>query len=358
MVVRNYSSVAQQTTLTAGILGGAATIDVAATAGFPTSYPYTLALDYGSAAEELVDVTSAAGLTLSVTRGVDGTSAQSHSNGAVVKHVATGRDFADSRTHENATSGVHGVTGSVVGTSDTQTLGSKTLTSPTINGGALSGTFTGTPTLNGAVVLSGTPSISAGAALAGTFTGTPTFNGNVVFSASPNFSGTPTIGNFTNATHTHQTSAQGGGLDATAALNAAWTTYTPTWTSAGTAPAIGNGTLTGRYVKIGNIVHVRFTMIAGGTTTFGSTNNWTFALPVAATTSAPTFFGAGLVKTGTVNKVVSVVGAVVGASTMSLDVASGFADGTAAADGFIDNATPAAYTTSASIVFSGTYEAA
>lgn len=39
----------------------------------------------------------------------------------------------------------------------TQTLTNKTLTSPTINAGALSGTFTGTPTFSGAVVLSGSP---------------------------------------------------------------------------------------------------------------------------------------------------------------------------------------------------------
>jgi hypothetical protein len=44
----------------------------------------------------------------------------------------------DLTTHTGASTGVHGVTGSVVGTTDTQTLSSKTLTSPLVSGLALS----------------------------------------------------------------------------------------------------------------------------------------------------------------------------------------------------------------------------
>jgi hypothetical protein len=44
----------------------------------------------------------------------------------------------DLTTHTGASTGVHGVTGSVVGTTDTQTLSSKTLTSPVVSGLALS----------------------------------------------------------------------------------------------------------------------------------------------------------------------------------------------------------------------------
>lgn len=190
-----YSNAAIQTTLTGNVSAGGLSIGVVATTGFPTSYPYVLALDYGAATEELVTVTAAAGTTLTLgARGHSGTSAQSHSLGAVVRHVFHAGDATDFRTHEAATADVHGVTGALVGATQVQTLTNKTLTSPTINGGvhasggSFAGTFTGTPTfsgaltLSGAAVLSGTPSISNGAALSGTFTGTPTFSGNVTHS--------------------------------------------------------------------------------------------------------------------------------------------------------------------------------
>lgn len=146
---RFYSNTATQTTLSGSVSAGATSIQVAAVTGFPTSHPYTLAVDYGAAAEELVSVTAAAGTTLTVVRGYGSTSAQSHSIGAVVRHVVDAQDLTDFRTHEASTGAVHGLTGSIVGTSDTQTLSNKTLTSPTINGAALTGTVTGTSSFTG-----------------------------------------------------------------------------------------------------------------------------------------------------------------------------------------------------------------
>lgn len=62
-------------------------------------------------------------------------------------------------------------------------------------------------------------------------------------------------------------------------LYAAWTSYTPTWsTSNATQPAIGNGTLTGAYRPIGKTVFFRIRFVAGSTTTFGD-GLWSFSLP-------------------------------------------------------------------------------
>lgn len=58
-------------------------------------------------------------------------------------------------------------------------------------------------------------------------------------------------------------------------------TFTPTWTSSGTQPAIGNGTLSGRYFRIQKLVFVQILFIAGSTTTYG-TGNYAFAVPTNA----------------------------------------------------------------------------
>lgn len=155
MTTRYYSSTAAETVLSATINSSATSITVVSTTGFPTLTPYTLALDFESATEELVEVTAAGGLTLTIVRAIDGTSATAHNAGARVRHVSSARDFADSRTHENSSSGVHGTTGSIVDTLSVQSMSNKTLISPAIASGSLSGTFTGNVTTTGNFVESG-----------------------------------------------------------------------------------------------------------------------------------------------------------------------------------------------------------
>lgn len=128
----NYSNTSAETTLTASVLSSATSITVDSTAGLPVSFPYSLVIDYGQSTAEVVTVTGLTGSTLTVTRGQDGTAAQSHSLGAVVVHGVVARDVREPQQHIEATSGVHGIgAGSVVGTTTTQTL-----TNKTINGAA------------------------------------------------------------------------------------------------------------------------------------------------------------------------------------------------------------------------------
>lgn len=76
-----------------------------------------------------------------------------------------------------------------------------------------------------------------------------------------------------------------------------WTSYTPAWTSAGTQPALGNGTIAGRYRKVaeGDWVYAEFKLTMGSTTTFG-TSFYSFSLPLTASaTGAANATGAALI---------------------------------------------------------------
>lgn len=178
---RFYSSIAAVTTLQVTAAPTDLSIQVASSVGWPNTFPFILALDYGAANEELVLVTSGGPTVFTITRAYDNTSATTHNAGATVRHVSAAIDFTDSRTHEASTTNVHGISGAFVDTNSTQTLSNKTLNNPTIN----SATLTGTVTATGATINNGTISGAtiSGGTFSGSIAGTPTHTGVTTYSA-------------------------------------------------------------------------------------------------------------------------------------------------------------------------------
>ena len=110
---RYYSATAVDNTVASSITNTSTNVTLSTSpVGFPSSYPYVLALDYNTASEELVLVTAASGSTLTITRSFNGSAAQAHNAGAVVRHVLVAQDMTDFQDHIAAgPGGVHGITG-------------------------------------------------------------------------------------------------------------------------------------------------------------------------------------------------------------------------------------------------------
>lgn len=76
-----------------------------------------------------------------------------------------------------------------------------------------------------------------------------------------------------------------GNLSSITSTGITWTSWTPTWTATTTNPAIGNGFIGGRYIRIGNLIVADGFIYAGSTTTFGS-GAYIVSLPVTGVLNA------------------------------------------------------------------------
>jgi hypothetical protein len=147
MARREYKGAATPTTITGGITNSSTSLTLTDATNWPTG-SFSLVIDPGLAGEEKILATSRSGTTVTLTtRGYDNTTASSHNAGAIIYPVPTAVDFDEANAHVNATTGVHGLTGAVVGTTDTQALTNKDLSSGTNTLPTAVVTLTGTQTL-------------------------------------------------------------------------------------------------------------------------------------------------------------------------------------------------------------------
>jgi len=350
---RYYSSTAVASALAASLTSSATSIAVTTVAGWPTSFPFTAIIGEDTNKEEIVTVTNVAGTTLTITRGVGGTTGQAHDAGETIRHGVYAQDFEDASAHFAATSGVHGtsgtiadtssaqtltnktisgssntlssipqsaitgLTGDIVGTTAVQTLTNKTLTSPTINGGTTNAgtlqqggvqavTVSDTQTLTNKTITGGVvnpTTLQQGSVQAATISGTQTLTNKTISGSDNTLSAIPqsaivgVSGTLvsTDASQTLTNKVISGSSNALSAIPAsavaqtAWTSYTPTWVGSTGSHTLGNGTITGFYSQIGKTINFRIRLLIGSSTTYNA-GTWRFGLPV---TMVANFSGAG-----------------------------------------------------------------
>ena len=301
MTTRKYSSRSQQTTLSAALTAGGTTATVVSGtsllggATISSGQTFTVVIDPDTALEEIVDVTAVSTNTLTITRGIDGSTGVAHSAGAVVRHMAIGRDYREANTHIEASSGVHGLTGSVVGTSDTQTLTNKTISAAdnTLTGVV---TLTGTQTLTNKTLTSptlttpalGTPS----AAVLTNATGLPVSTGvSGLGTGVATFLATPSSANLAAAI----TDETGSGA---VVFGTSPTISSPTITGTGAIAGTFTGNLTGNVT--GNVSGTSGSTTGNAATATALATARTFQLTGDVEASGVTFDGTGNVSLTTV----------------------------------------------------------
>ncbi|MFI6443832.1 hypothetical protein [Kitasatospora sp. NPDC050543] len=133
-----------------------------------------------------------------------------------------------------------------------------------------------------------------------------------------------------------------------------WQAHTPTWTSTGTTPSLGNGTLVSRYCRIGKTIFWSGALTCGSTTS-GGTGIWFMSPPTPAA-------NLGLIPRGMADYVVSSSNNYAGECTLNpADPGLTFVVKTSTSSqsyGFVTNAVPVAVSSSAALHWNITYESA
>ena len=180
--------------------------------------------------------------------------------------LGTDVEVATAVSNHSALTATHGVSGAIVGTTETQTLTNKTIdtASNTITGAV---TLTGTQTLTNKTLTSPaltTPTIS-----------TATTNGDILYGTGSGALARLGIGT------TGQVLNVAGGVPAwaTAAGVSGWTAFTPTYTNF----TLGNGTATAAYRENAEMVDLFIKITLGSTSSI--TGTWGITFPVNAHSS-------------------------------------------------------------------------
>ena len=343
MTLRKSSSRSQHTTLASSINSADTSITVVSGAsllgGVTVTSPeiFTIVINPDTALEEIVDVTAVSTNTFNITRGsgVDGSIAQSHSAGAVVRHMAIGRDFREANLHGEATTAyndgtstrsVHGVAsgeGAVVGTAKTQALTNKDLTSGTNTFPTTLATLTGSQTLTNKILTS--PTINTATIAGGTITGlsSPTNSGDAATKGyTDSILGSATAAS-TSATSA-AASATAAATSATSAAASAVSAATSATSSATSATASASSAATAT-TKASEAATSATSAATSATASAGSATSAATSATEAATSATSAAASATAAATSATSAAASATSAASSAATVTGQVGSGLA---------------------------------
>lgn len=189
--------------------------------------------------------------------------------------------------------------------------------------------------------------------------GITAFTNQIVFSGNTANNSTPASGSVSLFAKTdnklYLKTAAGVETDLTSIEDSSWIPYTVSWTSeTGTQPSLGNGTIVGKYRKIGKTVFVNIKWTAGSSTTYGDNGAaWLFSLPFNAKTPESIVLPVAILDNGSAWYQGTAIGTYAGA----VDKTAIIVNSSTPASVSISNGTPVAtWANSDAIMIGGSYE--